>query len=409
MDNQPELALFWLLLNFLSIAVLAFFSMEEMACVSFNKIRLQFYVAEGSKRAVWLNDLLNNPSRLFGTTLIGVNVATFFGSECARQFHIAVGISPDLTPISQIFLVVILGELAPMFAARRYAEHVALMGIPLIYFTSKALAPAIAILGVISKGVNKLLGGNLSHPRHFLTQDELQKVLEEQTEETEQEGQDYTAITANIFRLRDKTAFHGMTTYNEKKSYPGSLSIGELKTAYELKDNYIIVEGDQPGKIAGIAFLRDLLHAPVESRLSTFCRTPWYCAQNTPILTILKQFRKNSENIAIVINKMGTVVGFIAFEDILEEIFAQAKGVKSRKQEMMIDRTFEGSTTLGEIKKETGIRLPGNPEETLSEFLLEAMEHHPEEGEIYDWKGYELIIKETTLLGIASVTIKNTP
>ena len=60
-----ESALYWLFLNLATIAILAFFSMEEMACVSFNKIRLQFYVAQGSQRAIWLNSLLQNPSRLF--------------------------------------------------------------------------------------------------------------------------------------------------------------------------------------------------------------------------------------------------------------------------------------------------------------------------------------------------------
>ena len=125
-----SVAMMWLLFNILSIVFLAFFSMAEMACISFNKIRMQFYVAQGSKRAKWLYALMQNPSRLFGTTLIGVNIATFVGSECARQFHSAIGLDPDLAPLSQVIIVIIFGELAPQFAARSYPENVAMLGAP---------------------------------------------------------------------------------------------------------------------------------------------------------------------------------------------------------------------------------------------------------------------------------------
>ncbi|MBA3815689.1 MAG: DUF21 domain-containing protein, partial [Parachlamydiaceae bacterium] len=149
----------WLLCNLLSIMVLAFYSMQEMACVSFNKVRLQYYVSKGLKRAVWLNYLLQNPSRLFGTTLIGVNIALVIGSECSREFHSALGINPDLAPLSQVILVVIFGELAPMFAARHYAENVAMLGVPIVYASARLMSPFLWCLGGISKLCNLIVGG----------------------------------------------------------------------------------------------------------------------------------------------------------------------------------------------------------------------------------------------------------
>src|SRR5690348_4151194 len=100
-------ALWWTFLNLISIIVLAFFSMEEMACVSFSRLRLHYYVSQGKRRALWLNYLLQEPTRLFTTTLLSVNAAMFIGSECARQSYIALGLSPDWAPVSQVILVVI--------------------------------------------------------------------------------------------------------------------------------------------------------------------------------------------------------------------------------------------------------------------------------------------------------------
>ena len=87
---------FFLLLIICCLVVQAFFAMLEMACVSFNKVRLQYYVSRQNKRAQWLSYLLHHPAFLFGTTLIGVNTALVVGSECARRFYVSIRTQPRL-------------------------------------------------------------------------------------------------------------------------------------------------------------------------------------------------------------------------------------------------------------------------------------------------------------------------
>lgn len=404
-----DVALFWLLMNALSIVVLAFFSMEEMASVSFNKIRLQFYVSEGSRRAIWLQYLLENPSRLFGTTLIGVNVATFVGSECAREFHSAIGISPDLAPISQVFLVIILGELTPMFAARRFAEHVALMGVPIIYLSSIILSPAIWILGWISKAANWIFGGQENHPQLFLTQDELQKVLEEHEEDNQQDQADFRAVSGNIFRLRSKTARQGMSPLNTKRLVPSDTTVDALKKVTDVKENYFVVYRGQPSHVIGILYVKDVLTVAGGRKIQPFCSPPWFVSQDTRLIDTLKQFRKQSEQIAIVVDHKGTPIGLLTFDDILDEIFEKRRIRKQRNPDLLIDRTFPSNTTLKDLKNEIGLKLPGNPEETIAAYLMRVMEHPPEEGESIVFENYDLTVKEATLLGIAQVNIKSRP
>ncbi|MFV0340804.1 MAG: hemolysin family protein [Parachlamydiaceae bacterium] len=403
---MSETALFWLGANFLTIAILAFFSMEEMACVSFNKIRLQFYVSQGSQRAEWLLHLLQNPAKLFGTTLIGVNVATFIGSECAREFHSSIGLSPDLAPLSQVFLVIVLGELAPMFAARRYSEHVALIGIPVIYFSSVVLTPAIWVLGQISKFANYCFGGQEENPNLFLTQDELQKVVEEQEEEHVSEKEDYTTITKNIFRLRNKTARNSLSPLTDKVSVSANLTVAKAAALANPKENFLLIYQNNLLDIVGIVYIKDLICAPPERRLKTLSSPPWFISIQTPLVQILKQFRKNSENIAIVIDHDGKACGYLAFEDILDEIFEQSSFKKKKTPTVFVDVTYSGETPLSTLKEELKINLPGEDQETLSNFLTRMMEHPPEEGEAWTFPPYEFIIKETTLFQIASVNVR---
>lgn len=401
-----EEALFWLGLNLITIAILAFYSMEEMAFVSFNRVRLQYYVAQGSQRAIWIDYLLKNPSKLFATTLIGVNVATFIGSECAREFHSAIGISPDLAPISQVIVVIIFGELAPMFAARRYSEHVALLGSPLLYFSSKILAPFIWILGLISKASNKIFGGHESTANLFLTQDELQKILEEQDDEVSYpESEEFNAITSNIFRLKEKFADQVMTHISFDTAVSDQMTIWQLKKHQSLMTKFLITYRNTLENVSGIVYIKDLLLAQEGKKLLAFCRPPWFITTATPLIEILKQFRRNSETIAIVLNSKGKAIGHITFEDILDEIFGET-GSQGHIINKLIDRTFDGDITLEKLKKE-GIALEGLPEETLSAWLMRKIEHHPEAGESYNLAPFEFIVKETSLLGITSVEIKS--
>ena len=124
--------------------------MMEMACVSFNKVRLQYYVSKNQRRAIWLSYLLNRPGLLFGTALIGITASLVIGSECARRLYDSLGLNSDWSPLSQIVLVIIFAEVSPMFAGRRYAEHAAMLGIPMFYFFSILLRPIIWILNAIS-------------------------------------------------------------------------------------------------------------------------------------------------------------------------------------------------------------------------------------------------------------------
>jgi putative hemolysin len=225
MDSSPFI---WLICNLVSVACLAAYSMIEMACVSFNKIRLQYYVSKGVKRAIWLNELLQNPSKLFGTTLIGVNIALVIGSECARQFYSSIGLSPDLAPITQVILVVIFGELAPMFAARHYAEHVAMLGIPLIYASYKLMSPILWGIGIIYRWGSRILGGYQSDAEIYLNQEELLKILEEQSDEPP-ENTEFTDVATNIFNLRGREIKQIMEPLSHQTALPSNATVANAK------------------------------------------------------------------------------------------------------------------------------------------------------------------------------------
>ncbi len=294
-------AFFWLFLNILSIIILSFYTSTELAVVSFSKVRLQFYVAGGDKRAIRLKWLLDNSARLFGTTLIGVNVAMMFGSEFSRQFHEAIGLNPDLAPLSQVVIVIIFGELAPIFAARRYSEHLSMLGANLLYASAILMKPLLWIISLITHIVHYFFGGRSESFDLYLNQEEIRNILEEHHEEQPATGsvEELTTIVSNIFDLRTKTAFKIMEPLSSIAKIPSNSPIRKMRQLLlNTTQNFLLVYHRYENNIVGIAHPRDLLREADNRRVGDHSRQPWFIGADAEVVQILHQFRSNKQTVA---------------------------------------------------------------------------------------------------------------
>lgn len=400
-----------LLLLLSCLAIQAFFAMMEMAIVSFNKVRLHYYVSQGGLRAKWLAALLRRPIVLFGTTLIGVNGALQLGSEAGRQLFIALDITPEFALITQGLLVLIFAELAPMFAGRRYAEHVAMIGIPVLYFFSLLLRPAIYILDLLSQAIHRFVGGKrLSES--FLSRDELEKALEELTDQsTEKEGVMQTVVS-RIFTLRSKTALSCMRPLLKVQMIPSVCTIGEMRQLLQEKYTpYLPVYHQQFENVVAIAYPRDLLRLSDDKRVRDFSRSAWFVIGSTPLLDILKQFRRNSQSLAIVLDPNGIAQGILTLDDIIDEIFESYgkqmpwRDVSFEKRAVVVDRTLSGDLSAGEFNRLFKVVLPCDEEETLEEIVAKELGHAPTKGESVRIGEFELKVVESPLIGPKSIAV----
>ena len=405
---------FYLLLIIASLIVQGFFAMIEMACVSFNKVRLEYYVSKGKKRALWLSFLLHHPAYLFGTTLIGVNVALIIGSECARRFYAALGLNPDLAALTQILLVLIFAEISPMFAGRRYAEHVAMLGIPILYFFSLCLRPIIWGLDGLCRAINRLIGQK-TPPGVYLSREELQNIIEERDETAllQPSSKEFHTLASNIFTLKNKVAKDLMQPLSQIPLAPSFCTIQEMrKLAQEQELHFLPIFHRNPQNIVAIAFPRDLLRQSDSKKVREFARHPWFIAENSSILHILKQFRKNNQSLAVVLNEKGLAIGILSLDEIIDEIFGQSDEWMSladmlpRAYHVVVDRTFPGDTLLIEFNKQFTVHLAYEGAETLQELMTKALGHPPSKGESVRIDQFELTVEEASLLGTTEILVR---
>jgi putative hemolysin len=393
---------FWLMLTLIFIAIQGFFSMQEMAAVSFNKARLHYYVSKGNKRAAWLNFLLYKPSRLFGTTLIMINIALQIGSECSREFYKALGLSPNLAPLSQVLLVVIFAELVPMFLARRSSEHVSNLGIPIVYATSKVLTPIIWIIELFSRFINLFINKNKKTNEFVLSREELQKTFE-----VEEDA--FTLIVSNIFQFRSKKASQVMEPLNTVVMAPSNCTIEHMRSILKQGlHHYLPVYHRSRTNIIGIAYPRELINAEDNELIRKKTHSPWFITEDANIMETLQQFQHNHKSVAVVLDKVGNAIGILALKDILDEIFGEKTySTTSKVSQYLDEKTFSGDFSAEEFDRLFNTNMLQYNVNTLAELVAKTLGHHPQKEETIIIDNLEFKVEEITMLGIKTISIKS--
>lgn len=400
--NSP---FFWLGVNLLCIFVQGFFSMMEMACVSFNRVRLQYYLTKSNKKASYINFLIRRPYRLFGTVMLGVNIALQIGSESSRTCYKLLGISPEYAPATQIILVVIFAELIPLAISRKIPEKIALKGAPILYFAHYLFYPLIQCVGGITNMIYFILNIKEETIHSTLSRDELQKTLE-----THHEEHDFNVIATNIFSL-SATSVEQVCQYLDQipilSATASVRDVCQLVRRHRL--DFVPVYHKVKKNVVGIAFPKNLINRNPSDPVVPYLSSPWFITAKSKLIHAIQEFRKNSSNVAIVLNNNGEPMGVLGLHTVFKTLFNTRNITQLKpKPTSLIERTFSGNTPLSEIENELDIIFMDNDCTTIEQLMLKLLDTPPEVGASIIINDLLLEVKEISLYGIKTVAIKDT-
>lgn len=396
----------WIALLFFTlffIVMQGVFALFEMASLSCSRIRLQYYASLGKKSAIWLNALLARPSRFFGTTLIGINVALLVGSEYSRRFYESIHLDPDIAPLTQVFLVVVFGELCPMFTARRHPTQIALSLAPLMMMVSKILMPLIWMFDLLSRLVHKFIGKSKKNLL-FFSREEVAIAFRERDGEDE-----LNALTERVFQLKTSTVGQIMTPISQGISAPYTLTLQEAR--HLLNGEYtpvILLYRQEKQNIVAVVSVRDLLRLKEDQKIIEKAKSPWFVTKETSVLEILNQFRKNSQSAAVIIDEMGQACGILMLDKIVSQIFGKEESLLLEDEPILhVERTLPGEMLVEEFNREFQADLEASPEETLSDLLNRVCNHTPLIAESVKIDSYIFTVKELTLREVKTLSVRS--
>ena len=400
---------FWLISTLSWTLLMSFYSTQEMACISFNKLRLEYYVTEKKKWAIQLHNLLKHPTGLFCTTLLGVNLALMASSECARRLYESLGWNPNLAPLTQIPFVLIFGELVPMFAARVYSEHTAKLGMPLLSLSAKLLTPISNIVDLLFQQLNRLMGGRqMKEPTAFLSRDELQRMIEEsELPKTASEAQHVNDIIANIFSIRNKQAFQLMERLVQIPCISTQTTIKDLRTIFQTTEcTYIPVYHRYKQKIIGIVRPQDVLEAQENKKIADFVQSVSFVSENTTGFELIKLLQRQNPSVGLVLNSTGIPVGIISIDTIFEELFSQEDDKNALSTPYHIEKSFPADTSIVDFNEAYGLRIDSQGCRTFAELIEHILGRAAAPHDALFIEPVEIIVKEISLFKAKTILIR---
>jgi len=409
-------ALFWLVGTIFWTMVMSFYSTQEMATISCNKLRLEYYVKSGKRWAIWLQYLIEHPTILFSTTLIGVNVALMASSECARELYHSLGLNPNLAPLTHIPFILLFGELVPMFAARTHPEHMSRLGIPFLYLSAKLLTPLAKIVEFFFRHISRKIGGKeAQETTAFLSREELQKLIEEhETGPTQEREQGFDAIIGNIFALRNKQAFQLMEKLHNVPCMSSHTTVEAVREFFKKnEERYILVYRHSPQKIVGLILPQDLLPFSDTKKIGEAIRTCSFVTEDMHGFELMTRLQEEKSGIAVVLDRQGAAVGAITNDDIFDELFSQNAVVHrgAARRLTYLEKTFPADTKIADFNEAYGMGIDPEGCVTFAQLIERTLSHtlgrNPAVGDILFIHPIEIEIKETSLFKVKTILIRS--
>lgn len=365
----------------------AFFSSAETALTCANRVRIHALVEEGNRRAKILERILENPSKMLSTILIGNNLVNISATSLVTTFTIdlfgstAVGIA---TGILTLFIL-LFGEILPKTLATLNAEKIALAYSYIILFLMFILTPVIFIVDKLSNLLLRILGIDPNVRTSGMTETELKTYVDVSHKEGVIEAEEHEMIL-NVFDFGDSDASDIMIPRIDMTSIDVNATYDELSRLFKrtLYSRIPVYEGETIN-IIGFVNLKDFFTIKNEEHFSirSILREAYYTYETKKTSDLLMEIRECSHNLVIVVDEYGDSVGMITIEDLLEEIVGEIRDEYDEDESELIreisPRTYKiaGAMKLDDINDALGTTFSSEDYDSIGGLMIEFLDRLP--------------------------------
>lgn len=348
---------YWFDIGLVAVLILlnAAFAGSEMALVSLREGQLKQLERDPRPRAQRLVRLARDPNRFLATIQIGITLAGFLASAAA-----AVSLAEPLVPHLGIlggaaeavsvagvtlvltFFTLVLGELAPKRLAMQRALAWALLAAGPVDLLSRATRPAVAVLGLASNGVVRLLGGRPEAEAPDITSEELRDlVTTHKVLHAEQRS-----IISGALELDRRFVREVLVPRRDVFAVDAHLTITEARDALAQAGHSRapVTRRHHLDHVVGIVHWSSVLRGGSDP-VSTVATPALYLPDSVRVTDALQRFKTERQQLAIVVDEYGDVDGIVTMEDLLEEIVGEIYDETDRDISMVV-RSDDGSVIV---------------------------------------------------------------
>lgn len=381
-----------LVVGFVSLFLLsAFFSASETAFTAITKVRLrQLRKSKNTKDRI-LVYLLDNPSRMLTTLLVGNNIVNIWSTSIATAAAIAIAGPEGITAATLIMTgaILIFGEIVPKTLAAIHTETLArLFALPVVIL-QKMLLPLVLFFSVINTFFLSLM--HRIHPQSAtrLTEEELKIMVNAGKTDGALDEEEHHLLN-RAFYFADTRVREIMTPRTAITAIPGDATVADAVSFFQKHQfSRIPVYQTSIDHILGMVHYKDILfRADTEPRtpLRTLVRSLLFVPETQTTADLMGELKTTKQNIAIVIDEHGATAGLVTIDDAIASVLG---GIRD-EYDTSIDRPIErvriispghirvpGNIKLDDINALLKTSLASGYYETVGGFLMEQLGRLP--------------------------------
>lgn len=322
------------------MALSALFSGAEAAFFSINKKGL---TPHEMKDVLYL---LNNPRRLLITLLTGNTIvntimailAALITADIALSLEINIALLMSLETIVVTLTILLLSEITPKIMAIRNSVRFAGNVSTTIRIFSFLLYP----IAIPLYGLTNLISRLIPIKREILfdSEDEL-VTLANLSAKSGSIKQEESEMIKSVFDYGDTAVREIMVPRIDIIGIDHDANINKaIKIIKKTKFSKFPIYHENLDSIQGILYAKDVLPHIKGNKtirnISSLCREPYFVPESKQIDSLLKDFQRRRDNLAIVVDEYGGTAGLVTVEDIVEEVVGEIRDEFDRETLMVI-------------------------------------------------------------------------
>ena len=423
-----------IIIVFLLVFMNGFFVATEFAMVKVRKSRIETLVIEGDSNAKHTLRVVSDLNSYLSACQLGITLASlglgWVGEPAVSDvltpvlelFHLPVSVTHSISFVFAFSIItgfhIVLGELAPKSLAIINAEKIAMYTAgPLILFY-KVTYPIMWAFNHSTNGILKVFGlSQLDEQEAAHTDEEIKLLVEESYKHGLIDKTELTFVD-NIFDFSEKTVKEIMIprtdmecifledSFEENIAFALSEQLTRYPVCRDSKDNVI-----------GFIHIKDLYKQKIEGnnqKLEGIIREIKFVPESMSISEMLKVFKKERTQMAIVIDEYGGTFGLVTIEDILEEIVGE---IQDEFDEEIDEITLtedgnyfvDGKVILEDIIDLIDINIEAENIDTIGGWVYSQLKSYPQVNEKIIYEDYEFVILKCDRKRISKILIRKLP
>ena len=398
---------------FFLLLLSAFFSSSETAITRISDAKIHQWDEKKNKRIKKAKHLLSKREKVIGTLLLGNNIVNILASALATSILINLFGDKGIlyATIIMTSLIFIFAEVLPKTYAIRESEKLVIYSAPIIIFFTKILSPINILVQILISFLLKL--ANKENNNNDWKQNLKGAIL---LANNQGNVRKYDRIMLeSILDLHEVKVSEIMTHRKNIESLNILENIDNIiSLALKSRFTRLPLWRDNPDNIIGTLHIKDLLRAKNINNnidINNLMQRPLFISENTSLSEQLNKFKKETNQMAFVIDEYGDLQGLITLEDVLEEIVGEIFDEFDKQTlvpKILDDKSVsvDGTMTIRDLNRLTDWNLPDDDAATIAGLVIDVAQKLPEINEIVKIENFYFKVLERQRTRITKINIK---